>query len=284
VDPTVENVRRPSGDVLALHHYPEHGSGPVALILPAMGTPARYYRHLAVAMHGAGFAVTAADLRGNGGSEPRPSRATRYGYVDLVDDVAAVCAALEPRRAGRPLLLVGHSLGGQVGLLHAATGNDPATVSGVVLVAVGIPYWKAYPGRRKFGILGLSQGIGAASAVLGYWPGWVFGGRQAGRVMTDWARTARTGNYAHLDGAEDALAKLDTPVLAISVEGDTLVPAEVVDHLVAKLPAAPVERAHFTAADLGAPTDHFKWVRASGPLVAQIRAFASRLHPVDGTF
>jgi predicted alpha/beta hydrolase len=276
VDPTVEKVRRPSGDVLALHHYPDDGAGPLALVLPAMGVPARYYRHFAVALHDAGFAVTAADLRGNGRSEPTASRATRYGYADLVDDVAAVRAALEPRRAGRPLLLVGHSLGGQVGLLDAASA-DPSAVAGVVLVAVGIPYWKAYPGRRKFSVLGMTQSIGAASAVLGVWPGWGFGGRQAGRVMTDWARTARAGSYAHLDGAEDALARFDTPVLAVSIEGDTLVPAEVVDYFVAKLPAASIERAHVTAADLGAPTDHIKWVRASGPLVAQIQAFASKI-------
>ena len=267
-------LARPSGDTLALHHYPDAGTGPLAVILPAMGVPARYYKPFAVELGAAGFAVTAVDLRGNGASTPKPARATRYGYADLVDDVGAVREALESRRAGRPLLLVGHSLGGQVGLIHAATA-DPG-VAGVVLVAVGIPYWRAYPGRRSVGILGMTQTIGAASAVLGVWPGWGFGGRQAGRVMTDWARTARRGGYGAADDA--ALARMTTPVLAVSVEGDTLVPAAVVDYTVGRVPAAPVERVHFTAADLGAPVDHFTWTRASRPIVERIQKFATG-HP-----
>jgi predicted alpha/beta hydrolase len=274
VDPTVETVPRPDGDVLALHSYPDDGIAPMALILPAMGVPARYYRHFAAELHAAGFAVLALDLRGNGASTPRPGRATRYGYTDLVDDVAAVCEALTERRAGRPLLLVGHSLGGQIGLLHAA--NDPAGITGVVLVAAAIPYWRAYPGRRRYGLLGMTQCIAATSAVLGVWPGWGFGGRQAGRVMTDWARTARTGAYGNLPGADEALAKLSVPVLAISIEGDDLVPAPVVDHYTTLFRAAPVERAHITAADLGAPGNHFTWTRMSTPVVARIAAFAGQ--------
>jgi predicted alpha/beta hydrolase len=270
VQPTVETLTRPSGDALALHHYPDGGTGPLAVILPAMGVPARYYKPFAAELGAAGLAVTAVDLRGNGASTPTPARATRYGYADLADDIGAVRAALEARRAGRPLLLVGHSLGGQVGLIHAAT--EPG-VSGIVLVAVGIPYWRAYPGRRKFGVLGMSQSIGAASALLGVWPGWGFGGRQAGRVMTDWARTARTGGYGA--AADAGLARMTTPVLAVSVDGDTLVPRAVVDYLAGKLTAAPVEREHFTAADLGAPVNHFTWTRASGPIVARIQKFAA---------
>lgn len=277
MDPTVEQLPRPSGDSLALHSYPDDGSAPMALILPAMGVPARYYRQFAAVLHAAGFAVLALDLRGNGASTPRPSRKTKYGYADLVDDVAAVCAAIAERRAGRPLLLIGHSLGGQVGLLHAA--NDPAGVSGVVLIAAGIPYWRAYPGRHRYRVFAMIQGIGAASAVLGVWPGWGFGGRQAGRVMTDWARTSRAGDYRGLPGADEALAKLDVPVLAISFEGDSLVPAPVVDHYVAPLRAAPVERVHLSAADLGGPTDHFKWTRVSAPVVARVAAFSP---PVGG--
>ena len=272
MEPTVETMPRPGSDILALHSYPDDGTAPMALILPAMGVPARYYRHFAAELHAAGFAVVALDLRGNGASTPRPGRATRYGYSDLVDDVAAVCDALGERRAGRPLLLVGHSLGGQIGLLHAA--NDPAGIAGVVLVAAAIPYWRAYPGRRRYGLLGMTQYIAATSAVLGVWPGWGFGGRQAGRVMTDWARTARTGAYGNLPGADEALAKLSVPVLAISFEGDDLVPAPVVDNYIGLVGAAPVERVHITAADLGAPGDHFKWTRMSAPVVARITAFA----------
>lgn len=274
MDPTVEYLPLASGDSLAVHSYPDDGSAPMALILPAMGVPARYYRHFAAELHKAGFAVVALDLRGNGASTPRPSRRTRYGYADLVDDVATVCAALAERRAGRPLVLVGHSLGGQIGLLHAA--NDPAGIAGVVLVAAAIPYWRAYPGRRRLGLWAMTQSIGAVSAVLGVWPGWGFGGRQAGRVMTDWARTARTGGYGNLPGADEALAKLSVPVLAISIEGDSLVPAPVVDNYATLFSTAPVERTHFGEAEFGTPTNHFTWTRMSEPVANRISAFTPR--------
>jgi predicted alpha/beta hydrolase len=311
MDPTVEYLER-GGDRIALHSYPEPGGrGPVALILPAMGVPARYYGPFARALHGHGFAVVAADLRGTGASTPRAGRTSRYGYGELAGDVAAIRATLAARCGDRPLILIGHSLGGQAALLDlalhvgerhpygpgagAVLGEErsdggqaaPQGPSGprgrserqhcrLALVAAGLPYWRRYPGRRRFGVLGLTQAIAATATMLRFWPGWGFGGRQARNVMTDWAYTARSGRYPRLGGVdtEAALATLRTPVLAISVEPDRFTPAAVVDFLTAKLSAAPVERAHFTAATLGAPIDHFRWVRAAEPIAARIAAFA----------
>ena len=58
-------------DRLAVHVYPD-GGGPVALVLPAMGVPARYYRPFAGHLRDAGLAVLVADLRGTGDSTPPP--------------------------------------------------------------------------------------------------------------------------------------------------------------------------------------------------------------------
>jgi len=74
-----------------------------------------------------------------------------------------------------------------------------------------------------------------------------------------------------------ALARLATPVLAVSVDDDQFTPFPTVDHLCAKLTAAPVERVHFSADEAGAPLDHFLWVRASAPLATRIADFVSRL-------
>jgi isocitrate lyase len=38
--------------------------------------------------------------------------------------------------------------------------------------------------------------------------------------------------------------------------------------------AAPIERVDITAAQACAPIDHIKWVRASAPIAARVRAFA----------
>jgi predicted alpha/beta hydrolase len=274
-------------DRLGLHHYPPPqaappGPGPTApaaplvTVWPAMGVPARWYRLFALALRSHGAQVVVADLRGTGSSTPPPSRESRYRLGDLVDDVGAVQEVVRERYGRRRELLVGHSLGGQAILLHEALTEQP-TVDAIALVAVGLPYFRRYPLRVAAGLLPYSQGIAAVSTVLGVWPGWGFGGRQARGVIQDWAYTARTGRYPLIDGVdgEAALARVTTPVLAVSVEGDRLTPPSTVDHLVGKLIKAPVTREHYTAAQAGAALDHFRWVRAAEPLAARIATLAA---------
>ncbi|MEV5817641.1 alpha/beta fold hydrolase [Micromonospora haikouensis] len=264
---------------IQVHPEPDGAPGaPVVVIWPAMGVRARYYRPFAAHLRAAGLAVVVADLRGTGESTPAPSRACRYGYAELASDVGAVLAALKPRLDGRPTILLGHSLGGQAALLHLAL-HGTGAVDGLALIAVGVPYWRNYPGPRRFGVLPYTQGIAATARLLGVWPGWGFGGRQARGVIRDWAHTARAGRFPALDGVdvEAALRTLDVPVLAVSVDDDQYTPHGTVDHLCGKLAAATVVRERLTAARAGAPLDHFTWVRASGPVAARVAAWAADL-------
>ena len=82
-----------------------------------------------------------------------------------------------------------------------------------------------------------------------------------------------------LDGvdADAAVRSVRTPVLAVSVDDDQYTPHETLDHLCRKLAAAPVTRERYTAAEAGAPLNHFSWVRASTPLAARVAAFAATL-------
>lgn len=272
MEPSQEWVDR-GADRLGLHRYTATDNGqPLVVVWPAMGVPARYYRPLAVSLGGAGFAVAVVDLRGTGSSTPRPSRASRYGYTDIVADVGAVLAHLK----GDHILLLGHSLGGQACALHLATSQS--TVAGLALVAVGLPYWRDYPNGWRT-ILPMTQGINAMSTVLGVWPGWGFGGRQARGLVRDWAYTARTGRFPVLGGVdvEQALGTVSTPVLAVTVEHDRYTPPSTLDRLCAKLRAAPIERWHYTAAEAGGPLNHFIWVRAADRLADRIATFATTL-------
>ncbi|PWU53464.1 alpha/beta hydrolase [Micromonospora globispora] len=269
------------GTRIGVQTYPDPDGvpdAPVVLIWPAMGVRARYYRPFAAALRAAGLGVAVADLRGTGASTPTPARTCRYGYADLAGDVGSVLEALKPRLDGRTRLLLGHSLGGQIALLHQAL-HDPDAVDGLALVAVGVPWWRGYPGLRGWGVLPYTQGIAATTGLLGVWPGWGFGGRQARGVIRDWAYTSRTGRFPVLDGvdAEAAVRSVRTPVLAVSVDDDRYTPHQTLDHLCGKLAAAPVTRQRYTAAEAGAPLDHFSWVRASTPLAARVAAFAATL-------
>jgi predicted alpha/beta hydrolase len=255
-------------DRIGLHIYPEpdQAYAPIVVVWPAMGTPARFYRPLARKLNEAGLGVVVVDLRGTGTSTPTPSRQSRYGYADLAGDVGAVLHALKPRLDGRRTYLLGHSLGGQMCAVHLATAGD-STVDGLILVAVGLPWYRSYQGTRRMGLLALTQWIAAVSAVLRVWPGWGFGGRQARGVIRDWGYTARHGRFSRRVAAdvEESLAQVRTPVLAISVEHDQFTPAATMDHLCAKLASAQVERVH-----LASNLDHFTWVRASDPVVERI--------------
>jgi predicted alpha/beta hydrolase len=150
-------------------------------------------------------------------------------------------------------------------------------VHGLVLVAVGLPWYRLYPGRRAAAVLAFTQGNVGVGAALRVWPGWGFGGRQAYAVMRDWGFTARRGRFPRLGGddAEAAVATIRTPVLAISVDHDQYTPSPTTDHLVAKMTAAPVERVHLTTAEAGARLDHFAWVRASAPIARRVAALAA---------
>ena len=265
-------------DRLGLHVYPEPSPGaPVVIVWPAMGTPARYYRPLATRLGAAGLAVVVVDLRGTGSSTPVPSRLSHYGYADIAGDVGAVLEALKPRLDGRRRYLLGHSLGGQACAVHLAVSQDH--VDGLILVAVGLPWFRSYRGQRRWGVLGLTQWISVVSAALGVWPGWGFGGRQSRGVMRDWGHTARHGRFPRLDGVdvEAALASVTTPILAISLEKDQFTPASTLDHLCAKMPAAPLTRVHLpdapssgSAPPASPELDHFTWARQPDAVAARV--------------
>jgi predicted alpha/beta hydrolase len=249
-------------------------SGPaVAIVWPAMGTPARFYRRFAEELQAAGLTAVVADLRGTGESGPAPTRASRWAYGQLAADVGTVLAAVRRSYPGGKAILVGHSLGGQAALLHLAAAPG-APVDGLVLVAVGLPYWRAYR-RGGAAVLAYTQGINAVSTVLRVWPGWTFGGRQARGVIGDWAASARTGRY-RLD-VEAALPTVKTPVLAISFDGDRFTPHGTLDHLLAKVPAAPVTRERLRLPVVDGRPVHFAWVRESGPVAARIASFVAAL-------
>src|SRR4051812_22269272 len=91
-------------DRLAVHAHPEppqpeptDPAAPILVVWPPMGVPARYYRQLAAALRERGLGVVVADLRGTGESSPKPSRASRHGLAELVDDVGAVLAHVRTR-------------------------------------------------------------------------------------------------------------------------------------------------------------------------------------------
>ncbi|WP_035920602.1 alpha/beta fold hydrolase [Frankia sp. QA3] len=287
------------GVSFVLRVLPQDDPGaPVALILPAMALKAKFYLPIARALHAAGVSVVTTDLRAQGESTPGLHEQPTFGYRELIEvDLPRILAAVRTRFPGSRPYLFGHSLGGQIALLHAAAataeqrhgtarggidgggidggGIDGGGIAGVCVIGTGTVFWKAFGFRRWAEALFSIQTIGLVARVRGYWPGgMLIGGAMPGRVMTDWARHSRTSRYRPHGTTRDydrLLAELDLPVLAISLDADRLGPKSNVDFLCRRLPRARLDRWHITASAGVAHRDHFAWTKDAaviGPAVA----------------
>ena len=77
-----------------------------------------------------------ADLRGQGDSPYRARDGHDFGYREIVeDDLPALVDQLGARHPGRPLVLLGHSLGGQLAAMAAHQFAE--RLAGIALIAAG---------------------------------------------------------------------------------------------------------------------------------------------------
>ncbi len=261
-------------------HDPDKPPVAVILILPAMGVAARYYRTLARTFAEDGYAVARAEYRGHGKSPYRAGRSFDYGYRDLVEvSIPTWADAARERWPNCPLFLLGHSLGGHLALLHASLPSSK--IDGMMLVASGSVHYRAWTdslggcAKALFG----TQFIALFSQVLGYWPGEKFGfaGREARTLTRDWAHYARAGSWRLAGSSRDwdaALARIEVPLLAVSLDFDELAPRRPVDELVASLSSAEITRVHLEESDAAPQVlTHFRWALDPAAVVERLQAW-----------
>jgi predicted alpha/beta hydrolase len=251
----------------------ETADAPVVLCLPAMGVRASYYEILADALAEEGFHAVLADHRGSGESSVRASRKTDFGYAELLgSELPGIIEAIRKEFGVDKVAVVGHSLGGQMGLLHAATSDH---ISHVVAVASGSAWYRRVPGVRGVGrFLGL-QLMSTVTLLWGYLPTWLpFAGREARGVMRDWGYEAMTGRYKVRGSSVDydeALARSTVPALFITFPDDPFVPRPCADHLAGKLTTADVTHLELPPERFRLPkTDHFRWVMRPGAVAETV--------------
>lgn len=275
-----DTVRVESGDGAAanlrFHATPAPRRG--LYWLPALGVGIAPNETFADALAAIGIVVAVHEWRGLGGSDRRAARTCDWGYRDLLEhDIPAGLAAARARYPGIEWLVGGHSLGGQLALIHAARATDP---SEVFLVASGHPYWRAFGGWRGYGVGAFAASIPLVTALAGHFPGTRLGfaGREAGRLMREWARTARRGDYDLPGlGIDAALARHAGRVLALRMSRDRLAPPGAIEHLRGLTPLA-----DWTLVTLGQEAfarrrpDHFGWLREPGPVIDAFLAWEGR--------
>ncbi|RYD16992.1 MAG: alpha/beta fold hydrolase [Lysobacteraceae bacterium] len=250
---------------------PSSADAPLLYWLPALGVTARSYVAFAYALASRGVAVALHEWRGGGSSDRRAGRHVDWGYRDLLRrDLPAGFGAARDVLGARALLLGGHSLGGQLALLSAAL--PPYPPRRIVLVASGAPWWRAFPHRHL--VRAVLHAAPVIARVRGYFPGrrLGFGGNEARGVISDWARSGRTGRYA-VDGIgdlEQALARCRVQVDAWRLADDWLGPAASLDWLLGKLPQAERRVTVLDDAALGTRADHFSWMKEPARLATAI--------------
>lgn len=238
---------------------------PLIVFFPALGTPGRVYARFAESLASHGISALTLDWRGMASSDWRAARRQDFGYRHLVElDGATVLDHARRHLPDAPLWVGGHSLGGQLASLVAAT---HAGTSGLIAIASGSVYLPCYPAplRAQIRLLGLVSEV--AGFAVGHFPGrhLGFGGREARGVMRDWLQVARRGKY-RLQGSaidyESRLSHYGGRALAITLAADTWAPEAAARYLLAKMEAAHVDHWVWSAVHTGGlPLDHFSWLK-----------------------
>jgi predicted alpha/beta hydrolase len=239
----------------------------------AMGVEATYYEPFATALSQRGILVAISDLRGHGTSSVRPRRGVDFGYREIVErDIPAAVSVVREHAKGLPLYLGGHSLGGQLAMLHVAAAKPE--IDGMALVACAIPYYRNWSGRSRAFIRFATLVFPVAGALLGYVPGdrFGFGGTEARTLMRDWSHNARTARYEPIGSVVDyeaALARLELELVTVNVVGDEMAPPNAVEFMFDKVPNA---RGLRLEAELSEPRPgaHMRWARDPEGVVSRL--------------
>lgn len=256
---------------------------PVFLCLPAMGVGGRFYQRFAQALEArTGGTAFACNLLSSGGAR---RVAGEFGYREIVEhEIPALVARTRRRHPRRPVVLCGHSLGGQLGLL--ACGLMPQPPDALVLIAAGTAHHRAWPADDRRAARIAVELITLAARMLPWYPGdrLGFGGDQPRRLMRDWAFNAASGRY-RLEGSaldEAALrarvAALRTPVLSVGLFGDLVAPEGAQEELLAHAPRADITRLYIDGEEPGGRWQrHFGWARDPAAMAQAIAAWTEEV-------
>lgn len=249
------------------------GATRVLMWIPALGVPARNYEAFARAVAARGVAVVVHEWRGFGSSSLRASRECDWGYAELLTaDLPATREAAVGANPGLPLVVGGHSLGGQLATCSLAL--DPSFAQSLWLVASGAPYAGAFPRRYRLWLPLSYRLLARLAESFGALPGRRigFGGQEARSVIRDWSRTALTGRYAApgVGNLEEALRAVDLPIRAVRLTRDWLAPHGSLAYLLAKTSSRDVRVHVLDDASLQARADHFTWMRTPDAVAAAL--------------
>ena len=254
------------GVKLSAHTFGDvHAARAAVLIVPAMGVEQQYYAPFAHWLFEQGYFVVTFDYRGMGHSRHGSLRALKADVMTWAqNDTSTMVDWVGSTVGSKPLLWVGHSLGGQIlGLL-----SNAERVAAMATVAAGSGYWREYtPGLRRLAPLLWYAIVPTLLPLFGYFPGRrlnMIGDVPAG-VMRQWRSWCLDPEY--LFGVEDAqwrvtYAQLRQPILSLSFTDDEYMSARNIESLHSFYSGAPRTMRRVDPKALGADSiGHFGFFR-----------------------
>jgi predicted alpha/beta hydrolase len=245
----------------------------------AMGVPHRIYLPLARFLATHGIATLLYDYRGIAGSAPPSLQGFTADVLSWARlDVPAAVAAVRAECPGVPLVLLGHSIGGQL------FGLDPVnlTASALIGIAAQSGYWGHWDGLRRIGVWTLWHvAIPLLVPAFDKLPARAAGlGENLPRnVALQWASWGRHPLYVRnpeSGPSRQYFDDIEAPLLSVGVERDGLAPARAIEAYRGWFTRAPVTRIDIPARErLG----HFGWFR-EGRGEAHWRTMLGWLDPV----
>jgi len=236
------------------------------ICLPAMGVRATFYKNFAKELNSKGYNVITADWRGQGKSSIRASRKMNFGYKEFISDIKQLIEFSEIWFPNTKKLIVGHSLGGQVGSLF--TSRFTEYIDGLILIASCSVYYKGWNKKTSLKLFFAGKVFYPLSRVFGHFPGNIigFGGKEAQFVMKDWCFNTISGKYQITNSNfdyEKSLSKLCKNILTISIENDYLASKDAVENLCQKFNSkSNIEHLHLTEKETEIkPLNHFSWAK-----------------------
>lgn len=269
LDTKVEEISIPTknGHSLAgCKFLPATAENYAMVITSATGVLQKYYAKFAHFFATNGITVYTFDYHGVGGSNGSDT-SLKDNSADAMswgqNDQAAVVALAKKENPDLKLVLVAHSIGGQL------LGFNPnyRMLDKVVLVASQTGYWKYFKGIHKAKMLLFWYAlIPLLTPIYGYFPAKKLRLFESlpKRVVYEWASWGRQPNYLmhFFDQQHYLFTKFEMPILSLSFSKDSFATKASVDWLAKQYKNADVQRVHHRPRNGERPVKHFGFFKS----------------------
>lgn len=224
----------------------------LAVIAPATGVKQSFYRNFASYLQKNGISVITFDYGGIGESRGRLTQfdtsALDWGRNDLHSVIDYALNAF----SGKEVVLVGHSIGGQ--LIGVAENSSRAKK--IVLIAAQSGYWKFWKGFSKLQMWANWHILfPALTEVFGYMPSSLLSAMEdlPKGVAREWSGWCKNPNYLFdvVDPKELYFGRISCHVVSLSASDDPFAPKAAVDWLASRFLSAKMKRMHLEPRELG---------------------------------